>query len=156
MKTTRNTPRAADRRRTHRDPYALRTARLMARMARDGDTAELAEMIAEMVTTELQEEPVLAVAETAGASGEIAESVEQVLQAAEEAAEEAGTADPVAVAVPENHEITIDCGEEILSLLNRILSLLEGSTAGETGVSIRSVFRKFSAARQKARKVPVS
>ena len=134
MKTTRNTPRAADRRRTHRDPYALRTARLMARMARDGDTAELAEMIAEMVTVDPQEEPVLA-AETAGATGEIAESVEQVLQAAEEAAEEAGTADPVAVAVPENHEITIDCGEEILSLLNRILSLLEGSGAGEAGVS---------------------
>lgn len=135
MKTTRNTPRAADRRRTHRDPYALRTARLMARMARDGDTAELAEMIAEMVTVEPPEEPVL-VAETAGATGEIAESVEQVLQAAEEAAEEAGTPDPVAVAVPENHEITIDCGEEILSLLNRILSLLEGSGAGEAaGVS---------------------
>ena len=131
MKTTRNTPRAAYRRRTHRDPYALRTARLMARMARDGDTAELAEMIAEMVTVEPPEETVLA-QETAGATGEIAESVEQVLQAAEEAAEEAGTADPVAVAVPENHEITIDCGEEILSLLNRILSLLEGSGAGET------------------------
>ena len=67
MKTTRNTPRAADRRRTHRHPYALRSARLMARMARDGDTAELAEMIAEMVTVEPPEEPVLA-AETAGAS----------------------------------------------------------------------------------------
>lgn len=126
-------------RRVHRDSYARRTARLMAMMARDGETEELAEMIAEMVEPEAGE--VAAVAEPAE---EIAEVVEAVLEEPADAGEpeDAAGEAPVAVAVPENHEIEAesrahrgqgpclahrareDWGEEIVGLLRQILGLL--------------------------------
>ena len=117
-------------RRVHRDSYARRTARLMAMMARDGETEELAEMIAEMVEPEASE--AAAVAEPAE---EIAEVVEAVLEEPADAGEpeDAAGEAPVAVAVPENHEITIDCGEEIVGLLRQILGLLTPGTDCNSG-----------------------
>ncbi len=101
-------------RRTRSQMYAKRTARLMAHMAKDGETEELAEMIAE-----LMEPGVIESADPAGEAAEIAETVEEILEEAP-AAEE-----PAAVVVPENREITIDCGEQIVSLLQQIISLLQ-------------------------------
>ena len=107
-----------------RESYAKRTARLMAMMARDGEAEELAEMIAEIVSPEesvAEAGESLAVTEE-GPAEEIAEAVEEVLEAAETSGD---TEEPVAVAIPEGREVTIDCGEQIVSLLQQILALLQ-------------------------------
>ncbi len=102
-----------------------RVARIMAKMARDGETEELAEVIAEIMEPEipapLDEIPLLP------ADPVIAGAVEEILEGDEEEAAPAEA--PVEVNVPENHEITIDCGMEILELLKQIVSLL--SPAGD-------------------------
>ena len=107
-------------RKNRRESYAKRTARLMAMMARDGEAEELAEMIAEIVDPEPETVPETAAGEAAEA---LVETVEEVLESGE-AAEPA--AEPVAVEVPENREITIDCGEQILSLLRLLRCGKEG------------------------------
>ncbi|MBR2602184.1 MAG: DUF2213 domain-containing protein, partial [Clostridia bacterium] len=76
-------------------------AKLMARMARDGDTEALEEVIAEI----MGEEP-----ETA----------------AEPAADPAA---PVVVETPVEQPVIIDCGPEILEALQRIIALLGGNAA---------------------------
>jgi len=76
-------------------------ARLMARMARDGDTEALEEVIAEI----MGEEPETA-AETA-----------------------ADPAAPVVVETPVEQPVIIDCGPEILEALQRIIALLGGNAA---------------------------
>ncbi|MBQ6506761.1 MAG: DUF2213 domain-containing protein [Clostridia bacterium] len=76
-------------------------AKLMARMARDGDTEALEEVIAEI----MGEEP-----ETA----------------AEPAADPAA---PVVVETPVEQPVIIDCGPEILEALRRIIALLGGNAA---------------------------
>lgn len=98
-------------------------ARIMAKMARDGETEELAEVIAEIMEPEIL--PVDEIPEPvqenviAGAVEEILEGDEEEIPAAEA---------PVEVVVPESHEITIDCGPEILDLLRQIVSLLSPAT----------------------------
>ena len=113
-------------RKNRRESYAKRTARLMAMMARDGEAEELAEMIAEIVAPEPETVPETAAAE---AAEELAETVAEVLETGEAAA----PAEPVAVEVPENHEITIDCGAEILSLLQQIVALMQGAAEAGPG-----------------------
>ncbi len=164
---------------------AGRVARLMAMMARDGETEELAEMIAEIVEPEeglradapaeqLQAESVGGIAEAVeeiigGDEEEVATVAEAVTpaavgavpvampaamaQAVPVAAPVAAPASvaqavpvaspvpapmavaqampgaaapdaPVAMAIPENHRVTIDGGEELLSLLRQIVALL--------------------------------
>ena len=109
--------------RRYRESYGLRMARLMARMARDAETEELAELITGLV------EPEAAPATAAWPEDlgeEIAETVEEMLEevpdAADEEAEEApddpaGNA-PAAEAAP-------DCGAEMMAMLRQILALLQ-------------------------------
>ncbi len=94
--------------------FAKRTARLMARMARDGETEELAEMIAEM----MEPEAGIAPERTADPAEEVAEAVEEILEA------ENGAAAPMAAAEPANQVNMAGCGEQIVVLLQQILALL--------------------------------
>ncbi len=94
--------------------YARRTARLMARMARDGETEELAEMIAEMMEPEVVSGEVVS-----DPAEEVAEAVEEIIEA------EQSPETPDAVAGPECSGITVACGEQIIALLQQILSLLK-------------------------------
>ncbi len=106
--------------------YARRTARLMARMARDGETEELAEMIAEMM------EPEVVSGETVSdPAEEVAEAVEEIMEA-----EGSGAEAPAAVAGPENSAGFAGCGEQIVALLQQILMILQpaadcGSSCGK-------------------------
>ena len=77
-------------------------AKLMARMAKDGDTEALEEVIAEI----MGEEPETAAAEPA-----------------------ADPAVPVVVETPVEQPVIIDCGPEILEALQRIIALLGGNAA---------------------------
>ena len=77
-------------------------AKLMARMAKDGDTEALEEVIAEI----MGEEPETAAAEPA-----------------------ADPAAPVVVETPVEQPVIIDCGPEILDALRRIIELLGGNAA---------------------------
>ncbi len=120
MKQTQRNPAARDTgtpRRTRSQMYAKRTARLMAHMAKDGETEELAEMIAELMEPEVIETPA---ADPAEEVAEIAEAVAEVI--AEEAPADP---EPVAIVAPENREITIDSMEQIVSLLQQIIALLQ-------------------------------
>ena len=77
-------------------------AKLMARMAKDGDTEALEEVIAEI----MGEEPETTTAEPA-----------------------ADPAAPVVVETPVEQPVIIDCGPEILEALRRIIALLGGNAA---------------------------
>ncbi len=126
-KTIRNTPVTA----TSRvgAVSAKHMARLMARMARDGETEELAEMISELVEPDTavvaalpteEEKPAEAAAEA------VAEAVAEVVEAAAETAELSAesAAEPAPVLPPQ------DC-VEIISLLRQILTVLSGSAAAD-------------------------
>ena len=129
-KTIRNTPVTAAPRTGA--VSAKHMARLMARMARDGETEELAEMISELVEPDTAVVAVLPTeeaqpAETAAEA--VAEAVAEVVEAAAETAAEAASA-PVpapetAPALPAQ-----DCAE-IISLLRQILSVLSGPAAAD-------------------------
>ena len=119
-------------------------AKLMARMARDGDVESLAEMI-----TELMETPDPSMTAPASAGPAIAAPAAQplqagsamdpvvaaVVQAVEGPMEAAPVAAPVAVApetpvevsAPADQPVLVDCGPDILAALNRIIELLTAS-----------------------------
>ncbi len=99
---------------------AGRMAKIMAKMARDGETQELAEVIAEIMEPEISPVDEIPVST---ADPVIAGAVEEILEGDEEEAVPAAE-EPVEVTVPENREITIDCGMEILELLRQIVTLL--------------------------------
>ena len=108
--------------------YARRTARLMARMAKDGETEELAEMIAEMMEPEVVSGEVVS-----DPAEEVAEAVEEIMEA-----EESGAEAPAAVAGPENSAGIAGCGEQIIALLQQILSPFRpatdcGNSCGKNG-----------------------
>ena len=85
-------------------------AKMMARMAKDGDTEALEEVIAEI----MGEEPETAAAEAIAAD----------------------PAAPVVVETPVEQPVIIDCGPEILEALQRIIALL-GGKAGDCGAPER-------------------
>ena len=113
---------------------AKHMARLMARMARDGETEELAEMISELVEPDTAVVAALPTeeaqpAETAAEA--VAEAVAEVVEAAAETAAEAASS-PAAVPAPETAPAlpAQDCAE-IISLLRQILSVLSGPAAAD-------------------------
>ncbi len=126
-KTIRNTPATAVSRAGA--VSAKHMARLMARMARDGETEELAEMISELVEPDTavvaalpteEEKPAEAAAEA------VAEAVAEVVEAAAETAElSAESAAEPAPVLPAQ-----DCAE-IISLLRQILTVLSGPAAAD-------------------------
>ena len=89
-------------------------ARVLARMARDGETEEVAEILEEIL-----DPTAVSLAPEGGESGPLP----GVPAAAPEA--------PVVVEAPEDQPVLVDCGPEILQALNRIISLLSGPTAAE-------------------------
>ena len=110
---------------------SLWRAKLMARMAKDGDVDGLAELI-----TETMEEPaaVLAAvpAEAALPAGDplvsaVASAVAENLEPT--AADEDQPSAPVVVETPENQPVIVDCGPQILEALERIIALLSGPAA---------------------------
>ncbi|MBQ6507282.1 MAG: DUF2213 domain-containing protein [Clostridia bacterium] len=88
-------------------------ARMMARMAKDGDTEALEEVIAEIM-------------------GEEPETVAAAVKEQGNAAGGTAPAAPVVVETPVEQPVIIDCGPEILEALQRIIALL-GGTAGDCG-----------------------
>ena len=138
-------------------------AKLMARMARDGDVESLAEMITEL--TEAAEAPAPEAAAAAaqptptGIPAEEDPLVSAVMEAVESASENAGTAGGAGIpgnagaagyaGIPgsagtagstesaeeaENHPLLTDCGPDILAALNRIIELISGLRAGDCGI----------------------
>ena len=87
-------------------------ARVLARMARDGETEEVAEILEEIL-----DPAAVSLAPEGGESGPLPGV--PALAAAAPAA-------PVAVKAPEDQPVLVDCGPEILEALNRIISLLSG------------------------------
>ena len=83
-------------------------AKLMARMARDGDTEALEEVIAEIM-------------------GEEPETVAAAVKEQGNAAGGTAPAAPVVVETPVEQPVIIDCGPEILAALQRIIELLGGN-----------------------------
>ena len=80
-------------------------AKMMTRMARDGETEALAELIGEILEEEtvvLPEEPAM-------------------------------PEEPVVVEAPEDQPVIVDCGPEILAALNRIIELLSGGSGTDCG-----------------------
>ncbi|MBQ9210917.1 MAG: DUF2213 domain-containing protein [Clostridia bacterium] len=112
---------------------SLWRAKLMARMAKDGDVDGLAEII-----TEMMEEPAAPAAAalpaadptTAGLPATdplvaaVAAAVEENLEPAS-AAEEA----PVVIETPVDQPVIVDCGPQILEALSQIIALLSGPVA---------------------------
>ena len=116
-------------RRSHKSPMHLTTersnavmknrklARVLARMARDGETEEVAEILEEIL------DPAAAsLAPEGGESGPLP-GMPALAAAVPEA--------PVVVEAPENQPVLVDCGPEILEALNRIVSLLSAPAAAE-------------------------
>lgn len=89
-------------------------ARVLARMARDGETEEVAEILEEIL-----DPAAVSLAPEGGESGPLP----GVPAAAPEA--------PVVVNTPEDQPVLVDCGPEILEALNRIISLMSGPAAAE-------------------------
>ena len=94
-------------------------ARVLARMARDGETEEVAEILEEIL-----DPAAVSLAPEGGESGPLPGV--PALAAAAPAA-------PVAVKAPEDQPVLVDCGPEILEALNRIISLLSGPAAEGAG-----------------------
>lgn len=120
---------------------SLWRAKLMARMAKDGDVDGLAELI-----TEMMEEPaVLPAAVPAEApaadplveavAGAVAENLDPVpaaggvLPTAAAVPAPAASPAPVVVETPTEQPVVIDCGPEILEALRQIIALLSGPAA---------------------------
>ena len=107
---------------------SLWRAKLMARMAQDGDVEGLAEII-----TELMEEPVepaVPVADPASAPAAVPAAAEPLVAAVVNTVAESldpAPEAPVVVETPVDQPVLIDCGPEILEALRQIISLL---TAG--------------------------
>lgn len=107
-------------------------AKLMARMARDGDVEGLAEIITEMMeepapvmaVNSVPADPVLPAGDPLvnAVASAVAENLEPVTD------EEIPTAEaaPVVVETPVEQPVVIDCGAEILEALQKIISLLSG------------------------------
>ena len=91
-------------------------ARVLARMARDGETEEVAEILEEIL-----DPAAVSLAPEGGKSGPLP----GVPAVAPEA--------PVVVEAPEDQPVLVDCGPEILEALNRIISLLSGPAAEGAG-----------------------
>ena len=99
-------------------------ARVLARMARDGETEEVAEILEEIL------DPAAAsLAPEGGESGPLP-GVPALAAAAPEA--------PVAVKAPEDQPVLVDCGPEILAALNRIVSLLSAPAAAKEAGALPS------------------
>ena len=123
---------------------SLWRAKLMARMAKDGDVDGLAEII-----TEMMEEPAPAAAVVAvpadpvlpagdplvsAVASAVAENLEPTLADEETPAEPAA---PVVVETPVEQPVLIDCGPQILEALNQIIALLS-APAADCGTAPRS------------------
>ena len=120
-------------------------AKLMARMARDGDVESLAEMITELMETPdplltapaVPAGPVIAAPAAqplqAGSAMDpvvaaVVQAVENPMDAAPVVAAPAGpAAAPVEVSAPADQPVLVDCGPDILAALNRIIELLTAS-----------------------------
>lgn len=112
IKDTKTNMERSSRMNTKTRKNTLWQARLLARMARDGDVEGLAEII-----TEMMEDPAAPAAEAA-------------LPEAETPA--AGTpAAPVVVETPVDQPVVIDCGPEILEALRQIIALLSAPVSGD-------------------------
>ena len=103
---------------------SLWRAKLMARMAKDGDVEGLTELI-----TETMEEPAAVIVPAEPSAGDplvnaVAAAVTENLDPAADE-EEA----PVVVETPVEQPVVIDCGPQILEALQRIISLLSGTDA---------------------------
>ena len=113
---------------------SLWRAKLMARMARDGDVDGLAEIISEMMEEPAPDAvipaaaapaaiPVAIAPEAASAAdpmvAAVVTAVEENLAPAEEA--------PVVVETPVEQPVIVDCGPQILEALQRIIALLSGA-----------------------------
>ena len=92
-------------------------ARVLARMARDGETEEVAEILEEIL-----DPAAVPTAPEGGESGPLP-GVPALAAAAPEA--------PVVVETPADQPVLVDCGPEILEALNRIVSLLSAPAAAE-------------------------
>ena len=110
---------------------SLWRAKLMARMAKDGDVDGLAEIITEMMEVPAAavlpvpaEEVVPALPAADPLVAAVAAAVEENLEPAP-AAEEA----PVVVETPVEQPVIVDCGPQILEALNQIIALLSGPVA---------------------------
>lgn len=107
-------------------------ARMMARMAKDGDVEGLAELI-----TEMMDDPTAGAAPAAPVGDPVVEAVvsavaENIDPAVDEeipAPVAEAPAAPVVVEAPENQPVLVDCGPEILAALNRIVELLSARDA---------------------------
>ena len=97
-------------------------ARMMARMARDGETEELAEVIGELMEPVTEAAPLIAEAVKEAAAAETPEEAgaARESEAGEPRAEESETAVKAA-----------DCGTEIVALLRQILERLPGAADGD-------------------------
>jgi len=114
---------------------SLWRAKLMARMAKDGDVEGLAELITETMEEPagmavLPADPALPAADPLVSA--VASAVAENLDPAavdEELAANAAAGAPVVVETPTDQPVVVDCGPQILEALNRIISLLSGQTA---------------------------
>ena len=110
---------------------SLWRAKLMARMAKDGDVEGLAEIITELM--EEPAEPALAAESVPAADPVVAAVVGAVAENLEPAAAAAIPAAPapeaqVVVETPTEQPVVIDCGPQILEALQRIIALLSAGT----------------------------
>lgn len=112
IKDTKTNMERSSRMNTKTRKNTLWQARLLARMARDGDVEGLAEII-----TEMMEDPAAPAAEAA-------------LPEAESPAAETPAA-PVVVETPVDQPVVIDCGPEILEALRQIIALLSAPVSGD-------------------------
>ena len=116
-------------------------AKLMARMARDGDVESLAEMITELMDGPGADLPESAVSATlspaavpAGAAAEDPLAIARaVAEGAASAAPAAVPEAPVVVEAPADQPVLVDCGPELLSALNRIIELLSAGRGADCG-----------------------
>ena len=102
---------------------SLWRAKMMARMAKDGDVEGLAEII-----TEMMEEPAVP-ADPALPAGDPV--VSAVVNAVAENLDPETDEDPVVVETPVDQPVVVDCGPEILAALNQIITLLSGPVSGD-------------------------
>jgi len=116
---------------------SLWRAKLMARMARDGDVEGLAEIITEMMEEPAPAPAALPAEEAALPAADplvsaVASAVAENLDPAaadEDLPANAAAGAPVVVETPTAQPVIVDCGPEILDLLRRIIGLLSGPAA---------------------------
>ncbi len=119
-------------RRTCMKKKSLWRAKLLTRMARDGDVEGLAEVISEMLEDPA---PAEAVAAPVPAAPDVPDPlVSAVMTAvAENLDEDPAPSAPVVVETPVDQPVLIDCGPQILEALQRIISLLSGPGSADCG-----------------------